>query len=178
MAGQSAYDPNEFFKMMSSFKFPGFDMNEMAGAFKMPASMSELMGQFTKFQMPGVDVRDVMTMQQKNFDALAKANQLLAEGVQSVMQRQAEILQGAMTEASGAAQEMVKSGASGEPKENATKGYESAKAQFEKQLSNLEELTEIMSKAQREAMSLIQGRALAAFDEMIAMMNKKDGGKS
>ncbi len=50
----------------------------------------------SEFQIPGVDWQELLASQQKNLQALGKANQVLVEGAQTVMRREIEILQKAM----------------------------------------------------------------------------------
>ena len=45
-----------------------------------------------QFKLPGVDTTALIESQQRNVDAMTKANQIAFAGVQAIMQRQAEIL--------------------------------------------------------------------------------------
>ena len=126
------------------------------------------------YQIPGVDWQEIMASQQKNLAALTQANQVLMQGAQAVMQRQVEILQRAMGEAMAASQELMQEG---DPQANATKRFELAKASFEAAISNLRELAELAGKSNREAIEVINKRALDSFEEIKAATEKARTGK-
>jgi phasin family protein len=115
------------------------------------------------FQIPGVDWQEVMASQQKNVAALTRANQLMLEGAQAVVQREMEILQKAMAEAVQASQELMKQG---DPQASAARRFELAKASFEAAINNMRELAEMASRSNREALEVINKRALESFEEI------------
>ena len=131
---------------------------------------------FTKlakdFHIPGVDWQELMNSQQKNIAALTQANQVLMEGAQAVMQRQVEILQRAMSEVVEASQDLMKEG---DPQANATKRYELARASFETAIANMRELAELASKSNREALEVINHRAVESFEEIKKAVSKVRG---
>ena len=49
--------------------------------------------------LPGVDMSKILDAQRKNVEAITQANRIALEGVQSLMQRQAEIMQQSVEEA-------------------------------------------------------------------------------
>ena len=58
-------------------------------------------GKFAEqFKLPGVDTNAFLQTQQKNFGAMAKANQVALEGVQALAQRQSEIVRRSLEEMS------------------------------------------------------------------------------
>lgn len=142
---QTAYDPTDFTRLMKDF------------------------------QIPGVDWQELMASQQKNVAALTRANQLLMEGAQAVVQREMEILQRAMREAAEASQELAKEG---DPQANAARRFELARASFETALNNMRELAEMASKSNREALDVINQRALEAFEEIGRSVERQRGGGS
>ena len=129
---------------------------------------------FTKimgdYKIPGVDWQEVIAAQQKNLQALAKANQLLVEGAQAVMRREIEILQKAMAEAAEASKELMQQG---DPKAQASKRLELAKASFEATIQNMRELAEVAGSSNREALEVINQRALEGFEEIKKAMDRK-----
>ncbi|MDX1539960.1 MAG: TIGR01841 family phasin [Geminicoccaceae bacterium] len=134
---------------------------------------------FTKlagdFRIPGVDWQELLASQQKNLAALSRANQVLLEGAQAVMQREMEILQKAMTEAMAASQDLMQPG---DPSASAAKRFELAKASFETAINNMRELAELAGKSNREALELINQRALESFDEIKQAVEQTKGAKS
>ena len=129
---------------------------------------SKLMGQF---QVPGVDWQGLIAAQQKNLEAVAKANQVLFEGASAVMRRELEVLQAAMDEAVASSQELMRGG--GDPQANAARRMELARAAFERALENMRELSELAARCNREALDVVNRRTLEAFDEMRAALARK-----
>jgi phasin family protein len=128
-----------------------------------PFDVSDFTKMMKDFQVPGVDWQALMASQQKNLAALTRANQVLLEGAQAVFQREVEILQKSMAEAAEASREMMQGG---DPQANAAKRFELAKASFETAVGNMRELAELAAKSNREALELINQRALESFDEV------------
>ena len=126
-----------------------------------------LMGQF---QLPNVDWQGLIALQQRNLEAVAKANQVLFEGAGAVVRRELEALQASMDEAMAAAQQLMKGG---DPQANATKRLELARGAFERSLENLRELSDLAARCNREALDVVNKRTLEAFDEMRAALEKK-----
>lgn len=122
------------------------------------------------FKIPGVDWQELMASQHKNIAALSKANQLLFEGAHAVVQRQVEILQKAIVELGEASKAML---AEGDPQANAHKRFELAKVSFEAAINNMRELAELAGKSNREALEVINQRALESFEEVKAAIQAR-----
>lgn len=131
-------------------------------------------GEFTKmlqdYQVPGVDWQELMASQQKNVEALTKANQVLLEGAQAVIQRELEIMQKAMQEFAEASRDLM---TEGDPQAQAQKRLELAKASFEAALRNMRELAEMATRSNREALEMINKRAMESFDEIRNALTRK-----
>jgi phasin family protein len=141
---------------MAKSPFPAFDFD-----------LSKMMGEY---QIPGVDWSELMASQQKNLQALGKANQLLIEGAQAVIRREIEILQKAMAELAGASKEMMQQG---DPQAQAAKRLELAQASFESAIQNMRELAEVAGRSNREALEVINQRALEGFEEIKQALARK-----
>jgi phasin family protein len=128
-----------------------------------PYDMSDLNKIMSEYQIPGVNWQELMASQQKNLQALAKANQVLVEGAQAVMRREVEILQKSMAELAEASQQMMQQG---DPQAQASKRLELAKSSFEAAVQNMRELAEVAGKSNREALEVINQRALESFEEI------------
>ena len=135
----------------------------MAKQQQTPYDLTDFTKLMKDFQIPGVDWQELMASQQKNITALTRANQLLLEGAQAVMQREVEILQKSMTELVQAQQDLMKEG---DPQANAAKRFELAKTSFEAALNNMRELAELATRSNREALEVINKRALEGFEEI------------
>ena len=122
------------------------------------------------YQLPGVDWQELMASQQKNVEAVTKANQVLFEGAQAVVQREVEILQKAMQEFAEASRDMLHEG---DAQAQTQKRLELAKASFETALQNMRELAELATRSNREALELINQRAIESFDEIRSAVTQK-----
>jgi phasin family protein len=129
--------------------------------------LSKIMGEY---QIPGVDWSELMASQQKNLQALAKANQLLIEGAQAVVRREVEILQKALAELAAASKDMMQQG---DPQAQAAKRLELAQASFQAAIQNMRELAEVAGRSNREALEVINQRALESFEEIKQALARK-----
>ena len=118
---------------------------------------------FSDFMVPGVDMRSLISSQQKNIAALTQANQHAVEGMQALAQRQLEIMKQTMVSAADAAKQVS---TSGNPKEAAAKQAELAKAAFEQAVTNMREMAEMVSKFSNQAFDVISKRVTEGFDEI------------
>jgi phasin family protein len=129
--------------------------------------LSKIIGEY---QIPGVDWSELMASQQKNLQALAKANQLLVEGAQAVVRREVEILQKALAELAAASKDMMQQG---DPQAQAAKRLELAQASFQAAIQNMRELAEVAGRSNREALEVINQRALESFEEIKQALARK-----
>jgi phasin family protein len=142
----------------------------MAAKSPFPHDMTDFSKIMADYKIPGVDWQEVIAAQQKNLQALAKANQVLVEGAQAVMRREIEILQKAMAELAEASKELMQQG---DPQAQASKRLELAKTSFEAAVQNMRELAEVAGKSNREALEVINQRALESFEEIRKAMDRK-----
>jgi phasin family protein len=125
---------------------------------------------FANLKFPEIDWQELLAAQQKNWAALGEANKVWLEGTQTVVQREVEMLQSALAEAAEASRDMAQEG---DARAAAEQRLERAKRSFEKALGNIRELSEAASKANRDALDVIQKRALDGFDEIKTMLATK-----
>jgi phasin family protein len=118
---------------------------------------------FGDFRIPGFDLEAIVEAQRKNVEALTEANQLAVEGVRALAQRQSEIMQQAIEEASGLLRGWTQQGA---PSDRLAKNAEAAKQAFEKGLANARELNELGTKASTDAFGVLAKRVSESFDEL------------
>ena len=154
MAAKSAFESPfnlDFSKFLGDFKFPT--------DFKIP----------TDFKFPSIDIESYIAAQRKNVEALTQANRLAYDGLQAVTKRQIEIVRQSLDQASQAVREVSEPG---NPQDKAAKQTELAKVAFERALSNLKELGELVSKANSEAFGLLQSRFTESLDEVRDQLTK------
>jgi phasin family protein len=128
---------------------------------------------FAGFTFPGFDVEAFLASQRRNLEALTQANQLAVEGVQAVARRQVEIARQAVEEASTLMRDLTQPGA---PEDRLAKNAEVAKQAYEKGLANLREITELVTKANSEALGVINKRVAEGLDEIREYAKARNGG--
>lgn len=115
------------------------------------------------FKVPGMDVDSLVSSQRKNIEALTQANKLAYDGLQAVVKRQVEILRQTVDEVAQVTKDIAEPG---NPQDKAAKQTELAKEAFERSLSNLRELSEMIAKANNEAFELLNKRFTQTLDEV------------
>lgn len=128
---------------------------------------------FGDFRFPGFDVQAIAEAQRRNLEALTEFNQLAVEGVRALAQRQAEIAQQAVQEASALVREWMQPGA---PEERLANSAEAAKQAFEKGVANVRELGELTTKASKDVFGVIAQRVSEGFDEVRLYAKKHTSG--
>ena len=131
----------------------------------------EMMKVFAQMKMPGMmDLSSLADLQKRNFEALATANRLAMEGVQAIAKRNMEIVQQTMTEMGEAAQRM--SSAEASPQAKAAQQADLMKAAYERAVSNMKEIADLMQKSNGEALGVLNRRFTEALEEGKALIAK------
>lgn len=130
---------------------------------------------FTKFlgqfQMPGSDANPFLESQRRNIEAIATASRLVLEGSQAIMRRQAEIVQQAMEQTAEAARQL----AAASSQEGASQQVERMREVFERSLTNLRELAEMLAKSNTDAFNVVNNRFVEGMDELKRMIERRGG---
>jgi len=108
------------------------------------------------------DLDAVKATQDKNLEVLMSTNQTFADSTKAVLERQAEMLKQAMTEATEAAQTLASSGS---PQEAASKQAELIQQAYEKALANSTEISEMAQKTQEEISEKVGKRLEESMEE-------------
>ena len=140
-----------------------FDVSKLLKEFDPSKVVAEFSNALKQYKLPNVDLDSVVASQKKNVEALTSANRVAFEGLQAVARRQAEILQETMNEASKAVDALAKAGS---PPEIAAKQAELTKNAFERALSNMRELAELVAKSNQDATNTVNSRIAASLDEI------------
>ncbi len=119
------------------------------------------------FKLPGFDAKAMADSQRKTVEAMTAFNRVAYEGGQAIAQRQAEIVREAVDESLKAIKELAEAA----PEQRMVKQAELAKEGYEQLLANVRELSEIATKANQEALDLVNTRVTAALDEFKVAMN-------
>ncbi len=140
---------------------------------KNPFSQMFAQNDFTKafenFQSMPFDLRDMMETQRKNIQAFSEAQQMAMEGLQAAAQRQSEILSQLVEDNSSLAREMM---GEGSPEQKIAKNADIFKKLYEKTVSNMHEISDILSKSNVEASKIINKRVSASMSELKSAVEK------
>lgn len=134
------------------------EMKKLMGDFKMP--------EFGK--MP--DMNQFMDLQRRNMEAFAAASKLTVEGMQAVAKRQGELLSQMVEDANRNMQSLM---AERSPDAQMARQAELAKDAFERAISNLREMGEMVQKSNTEAFNVLNQRVSENLDEIRQILAKK-----
>jgi phasin family protein len=123
-----------------------------------------------QIKVPGVDINALLEARRKDIEALVTANRTAYEGMQSLGQRQAEMLREAMAEWQAAATQMM----SGQnPSAGMAEQAELGKKALERTLANMRELAEIATTSQKAAWAVVNQRFQDNLAELKRLMQPK-----
>ena len=131
--------------------------------------MAQWQSALESINLPGVDMSRILDAQRKNVEAITEANRIAFEGVQSLMQRQAEIMQQSVEEATKMMQNFDPST---DPTERVAQQTALAQQAFQQALDRMRELAEMANKSQAEAFEAIQERFNEALEEIRTSMQQ------
>jgi phasin family protein len=137
--------------------------------FAFPFDAEKLGELFGAAKLPGVDADAVLAAQQKNVDALIEANQVVVAGYQDLFKRQVALFEAAVAETKDKL-----AGLQGQPltADQASLNVEALKAAFEKAAADVQELAELVRKANTGAFEIVKARAEEAVAEFKAAAEK------
>jgi len=129
---------------------------------------------FLKTMMPAnalfpFDLGVALETQRKNIEALTEAQQITVENLQAIAQRQAELLTQMVQDNTSLAQQIM---AEGTPEEKISRQTDLVRKSYERSVSNLTELSDMVVKSNREAGEVISKRVTASLAELKTGMEK------
>lgn len=124
---------------------------------------------FENFKTMPFDMQVFMDMQRKNAQAVTEAQQMALESMQAVIQRQAEIMSQIMEDNSTLAKEMLSEGT---PEEKISKNAKLFKNVYERTVSSLQELSDMINKTSMETTKIINKRVTASMTEIQSSLEK------
>lgn len=124
---------------------------------------------FDNYKNPAFDLKSFLETQRKNIQALTQAQQLTFQSFQTIAQRQGELLSQLVEDNSSIAKEIL---AEGTPEDKMSKNAELFKSVYERTVSNMKELSEIINKSNQEATTVINKRVSATMNEIQASLEK------
>ena len=105
----------------------------------------------------------------KDLQALMEANDKSYQGLQTVVQRQTEMIKSAITEWQTAAKEMPGKDA----KDNLAKLDELGRQSFQRAIDDIKELANLAAKSQADAFDVVRQRIQSNVDEVTRMLQRK-----
>lgn len=123
----------------------------------------------SNFGLPQVDVEKLLEMNRKNLEALGESAKVAAGGAQSVAQKQREVLEAGLREASTLARSYQPMGS---PQEILAKQTEFVKKVFDIAVQGAKDSAELSRQSTGEAAKIIQERMKASLEEMRGSVKK------
>lgn len=117
--------------------------------------------------MPNMD--SFLSAHRRNLEALTAANRVAMEGAQAVARRNMEIMQQSLAELTESMQALA---AADGPQAKAAKQAEMLKQAYERAVSNMQELRDLIQQSNAEALALLNKRFTEAMDEVKALAQK------
>ena len=131
------------------------------------AGMAEFTKLFADMKMPGMGGVDVfLAAQRRNMEVLSAANRVALEGAQAVAKRHMEIMQQTMSEMTESMREMASPES---PQARAARQAEMLKVTYERAVTHIKELADLIQRANGEALGLLNHRFAEALDEVKKM---------
>jgi phasin family protein len=116
-----------------------------------------------QFKLPGIDASAILESRRKDIEALAAANTTALTGVQSLGQKQMEILSATMTRLQSLVAQQ--SGAEGKPAAS-----EAVQQALHRALADMQELAETAYRAQADSYAVISKRVAENVEELKALV--------
>ena len=132
--------------------------------------LSDLQKNFSQFQLPGIDLNQWAETYQRNLDAMNQTSQAIATGIQAYAEKQAAMLQASMERAQEA---FAEASETGDPSAKATRQLERAKAAYDRAVQDMNEISQIMTKTNAEAMEAIEQRISDSFEEIQKLLSSQ-----
>ena len=134
------------------------------------AKMNEFTRMFKEMKMPAMlDMESIMAAHRKNMEVLSNANRVALEGAQKVARRHMEILQQTMQEMTETMKEL--SGPE-TPQAKAAKQTELMKIAYERAVTHMKELADLIQRSNGEALGMLNARFTEAMDEVKQLASK------
>ena len=105
----------------------------------------------------------------KDLQAVMQANEKSYQGLQTVVQRQTEMIKSAISEWQSAAKAMPGK----DPKENLAKLDELGRASFQRAIDDIKELADLAAKSQKDAFEVVRQRVQDNVDEVTKLLQRK-----
>lgn len=132
--------------------------------------MAEFTRMFSDMKFPAMpDMDSFLSAHRRNMETLSNANRVALEGAQTVAKRHMEIVQQTMQEMT----ETIRTLSSAEnPQQRAAQQAELIKTAYERAVSHMRELAELIQRSNGEALEMLNQRFREAMDEVKTLAEK------
>ena len=148
---------------MADASQPLRDWGRAIASLDLTKGAEELLNMLAQLKVPGVDMDALVASQRDNLEALGASNRAALEGMKAVAEWQKKVLKETIEEITGAVGALAK-GAS--PPETLVAQTELANKAFEVAVRQMRELSEIVTKANKEATDAIVKRIPESLEEI------------
>jgi phasin family protein len=125
---------------------------------------------FADMKLPALpDMEAFVAASRKNLETLSAANRVALEGAQAVARRHMEIVQSSMAEMTEAMKALAAAEA---PQAKAAKQAELLKQAYQRAVTHMKELSDLIQQSNAEALGLLNKRFAEAMDEVKALAEK------
>ncbi|WP_168789569.1 phasin family protein [Paraburkholderia aromaticivorans] len=121
----------------------------------------------SQFKLPGIDTGALLESRRKDIEALAEANTTALAGVQSLANKQVDILKTTLTELQSLVGRLSASG--GQP----TKAGEVVQQALHKALIDMQELADTAYRAQSDSVAVVTKRVAEHVEELKTLLQPK-----
>ena len=126
--------------------------------------MAEFSRMFADMKMPAMpDMEAFLSVQRRNMEVLSAANRVALEGAQTVARRHMEIVQQTMSDMTDSMRQMSNPDS---PQARAAKQAEMVKQGYERAVTHMRELADLIQQSNGEALGLLNQRFAEAMDEV------------
>ena len=109
------------------------------------------------------DFNQILSTSRRNMEAISAANQVVVESAQAISRRQAEVARANIDNALKVSKDIMTSGT---PETSISKQSDLMKAFFENTLTNLREVSELVTKSSFEAFDVLNRRTAESMEEI------------
>lgn len=118
---------------------------------------------WSEFKAPQMDMNKIFSMQRRNIEVFAAANQMMMESAQAITKRQTEMVRDTVEQFLKTSKELMTSKS---PETNTTRQTEYAKSMYENAVSSAREISEMAKKSSMEAFDMLNRRAAESVEEI------------
>ncbi len=165
--GRAAQETGQ--KSAQQFTQAAQDMSKRTSEASM-AGMAEFGRMFSEMRFPGMpDMDAFLAAHRRNMETLSAANRVALEGAQSVAKRHMEIVQQTMQDMSETIRDLS---SPDNPQARAAKQADLVKNAYERAVSHMRDLAELIQRSNGEALQMLNQRFTEAMDEVKALAEK------